>query len=258
MTVRAAETTTSAWIRRFHPAPAAAARLVCFPHAGGAASFYFPVSRALSPDVEVLALQYPGRQDRRTEPCVEDLGILADLITGELGTWCDKPLALFGHSMGATLAFEVARRLERDGVRPCALFASGRRAPSIHRDDRVHLSSDAELLAGMVRLGGTSAQLLEDPELVGAVLPATRADYKALETYRYVPGPALHCPLTVLTGDADDQVNLDEAAAWAEHSEGEFDLEVFPGGHFYLAAQAAAVIAVVRGRLATEVPGLAR
>lgn len=220
---------------------------------GGAASFYFPVSRALTPDVEVLALQYPGRQDRRTEPCVEDLGTLADLVTRELDTLHDKPLAFFGHSMGATLAFEVARRLRRDGVRLRALFASGRRAPSVHRDDRVHLSTDAELIADMVRLGGTDSRLLQDPELVRATLPATRGDYKAVETYRHVPGPPLDCPLTVLTGDSDPHVSLADAEAWAAHTEGEFDLKVFPGGHFFLAAQAAPVIAAVRGRLADVV-----
>ncbi|MGW0810819.1 thioesterase II family protein [Nonomuraea sp. NPDC002799] len=241
--------TAESWIRRFHPAPSARARLVTFPHAGGSASFYFPVSRAMSPAVDVLALQYPGRQDRRHEPCVEDLGVLADTIVSELGPWHDRPLALFGHSMGATLAFEVARRLERDGVGPVGLFVSGRRAPSRHRDDRVRLSTDAQLIAMMAKLGGTDPRVLSDPDIVRAMLPATRSDYTALETYRYAPGPPLSCPIVALTGDRDGQVSLEDAGAWRDHTGDAFTLKVFPGGHFYLASQATAVMAVIRDHL---------
>src|SRR5262249_29653456 len=102
---------TDLWVRRFHPAPSAGSRLVCLPHAGGSASYFLPISRGLSPQVEVLAVQYPGRQDRRAEPCIEDVGGLADQITASLQPWIDRPVALFGHSMGAILGFEVALRL---------------------------------------------------------------------------------------------------------------------------------------------------
>src|SRR5688572_26153562 len=96
--------TDDRWIRRFHPSPEAAARLVCFPHAGGAASFYFPMSEALSPAVEVLAVQYPGRQDRLAEAPLADINALADHITSGLSHLDDRPLALFGHSMGSLVA----------------------------------------------------------------------------------------------------------------------------------------------------------
>src|SRR5947207_7750544 len=97
------------WIRRFHPAPPGTPRLVCLPHAGGSASFYFPVSRALSPAVDVLAVQYPGRQDRRHERCVDNIPELAAQVLAVLRPWLTGPTALFGHSMGASLAFELAR-----------------------------------------------------------------------------------------------------------------------------------------------------
>lgn len=113
------------WIRRYHPAPEAAERLVCFPHAGGSASFYLPVSTALSPAVDVLGVQYPGRQDRRHEPGVTSVADLADSITRALADWGDRPLTFFGHSMGAVVAFEVARRMEGAGGGPVRLFASG-------------------------------------------------------------------------------------------------------------------------------------
>ncbi|GAA3291311.1 hypothetical protein GCM10020295_07820 [Streptomyces cinereospinus] len=107
---------TGEWIRRFHPAPQAAAQLVCLAHAGGAASYFFPVSKALSPAVDVLAVQYPGRQERRRETPFENAELLADAVAEQLADVTGRPLALFGHSLGATVAFEVARRLEAAGI----------------------------------------------------------------------------------------------------------------------------------------------
>ncbi|BFO16870.1 hypothetical protein SHKM778_32580 [Streptomyces sp. KM77-8] len=102
---------------------------MCLPHAGGSASYFFPVSRRLSSVADVLVVQYPGRQDRRREPCLGSVADLADALAGELLPLRGGPLVLFGHSLGATVAFEVARRLEAEGAPPLALFASGRRAP---------------------------------------------------------------------------------------------------------------------------------
>ena len=130
------------WLRRFHPAADAPVRLVCFPHAGGSASFYFPGSAALADGCDVSALQYPGRQDRRHEPNVDDIGVLADRIAPVLEPLFDRPVVFFGHSMGAVLAFEVARRLEARGHEPALLFASGRRAPSTVREENVHQRDD--------------------------------------------------------------------------------------------------------------------
>ncbi|GAA1394190.1 alpha/beta fold hydrolase [Kitasatospora putterlickiae] len=238
----------SAWLRRFHPAEQARVRLVCLPHAGGSASYFFPLSRCLAPEAEVLAVQYPGRQDRHTEPLFTDLAEPADRIAEALKVWDDLPLALFGHSMGATIGFEVARRLEASGTVPVALFASGRRAPSRVRDEGIHRRPDQEFLAEMVSLGGASEVLLKEPELLRLYLPVVRGDYRAAETYRYQEGPALTCPVFGLTGDRDQQAEIENVAAWAEHTTGAFGLEVFPGGHFYL-NDAPAVTDLVRERL---------
>ncbi|MEV6105519.1 alpha/beta fold hydrolase [Streptomyces sp. NPDC051940] len=248
-----ARTTAGAWIRRFHPADDAAARLVCFPHAGGSASYYFPVSRALSPGLDVVTVQYPGRQDRRHEPCLDDARLLADRTAEELRPWCDRPVALFGHSLGATVAFEVALRLRERGVTPLVLFASGRRAPSRHRaNERVHLAGDDHLIATIKRMSGTDPTVLGDDELLRAVLPAIRADYKAAETYRYEPGPALDCPLVVVNGDSDPEVTPGEARSWSEHTAAECVFHWFTGGHFYLNDHAADVIALIRDRVLRE------
>ncbi|MFD7028393.1 thioesterase II family protein [Streptomyces sp. NPDC059917] len=235
-------------IRRFHPSEAGV-RLVCFPHAGGAASYFYQVSRQLSAVADVLAVQYPGRQERRKEPFVPGVTELADVLVEELREWADRPLALFGHSMGALVAYEVARRLEEEGIKPVALFASGRGAPSLSRDDGVHLRSDEGLLDKVRELGGTTGSLLEDPDVVEMLIPAIRNDYRAVETYRHTPGPPLACPLVVFTGDADPQVTVAGAQAWDAFSTGDFELNVYSGGHFFLDAHAARVLGRIRTRL---------
>jgi surfactin synthase thioesterase subunit len=245
--------TDDLWVRRYHPSPQARVRLVCLPHAGGSASFFLPMSKALSPAVDVLCVQYPGRQDRRNEPCVQNLEDLAEQVTRVLLPWLGMPLALFGHSMGATLAFEIARRIERDhATSPVHLFASGRRSPSRRRNERVHLADDRALLAELRSLSGTDALVFGDEEVLRMVLPAIRGDYRAAETYSYQPGPRLSCPITVLVGDADTKVTAEEALAWREHTDGEFDCRTFDGGHFYLTGHQEEILRLVTERLLTS------
>ncbi|MFJ8017277.1 thioesterase II family protein [Streptomyces sp. NPDC096339] len=245
--------TDDLWIRNFHPAPEAPTRLVCLPHAGGSASFYFPVSRALTPDIEVLAVQYPGRQDRRSEPVITEVGVLADHIVEQLvATGDDRPLALFGHSMGALVAFETARRLQARGTSPSALVVSGRRAPHLQREAGIHKRSDDGLVAELKALSGTDADLLGDEEILRMILPAIRGDYQAVETYRMAPGPALTCPVLALVGDSDPRVDVEGVHGWAEHTDAEFALEVLPGGHFYLVHEQEAVLSAIRTRLTTR------
>jgi surfactin synthase thioesterase subunit len=246
--------TESPWVRRFHSHQDTAASLVCLPHAGGSASFYVPMSASLAPAVGVLAIQYPGRQDRRTEPAITDLRELAARIHAALRPLPEQPVALFGHSMGATIAFELARLLERDGATVSRLFVSGRCAPSRHRDESIHRRSDAGLVAELRRLAGTDSQFLDDEDMLAMILPALRSDYQALETYRYRPGPMLACPISVFVGDCDPRVTVDEARVWQEHTEAEFDLTVFAGGHFYLSENWSAIVDAVTDRLGTALP----
>ncbi|WP_240121085.1 MULTISPECIES: thioesterase II family protein [unclassified Streptomyces] len=246
----------SPWLRRFTTVPGGAAPLVCFPHAGGAATSFRPLSQALAPDVEVLAVQYPGRQDRRQERSLESIAELADAVVEALGPELPADCAFFGHSLGAVLAFEVARRYERQpgAAGPVRIFASARRAPSVDRDDRVHLRDDAGIIAEMQRLSGTDQEILADPELMALVLPTLRADYKAIESYRPAQDARVRCPITALVGDEDPVTTVHDAAAWHAHSAAGATVRVLPGGHFYLDPQIDAVAREVRTALGTH-PG---
>ncbi|MGW0395932.1 thioesterase II family protein [Streptomyces sp. NPDC003042] len=240
----AKDTRTSPWIRRFHPAPRqeAAPTLVVLPHAGGNASFYFPLSRDLAPHAEVLTVQYPGRQERLDEPAADSVAALVDGVRRALEPWRERPLVLFGHSMGAVLAFELARRLERAGEGPRGLVLSGRRSPLTHREENVHTRGDDALIAQVSALSGTDEGLLANPDFRELILPSLRGDYKAVETYRYEPGPLLATPLSVLIGESDPRVNRAEATGWRDLTEAPFTFRAFPGGHFYLTDHHEAVV----------------
>jgi surfactin synthase thioesterase subunit len=242
------------WLRVFTPAPQRPIRLVCLAHAGGSASGWFGFSAAvdaLGPGAEVaevVAVQYPGRQDRWRDRPETNLLDLADGVADAVLDGLTGPIALFGHSTGAAVAFEVARRMERVGRAPVRLFASGCRAPSLERSTGVHELDDDGLVEELVRLGGTDPRLLADREMLGLMLPAVRADYTAIETYRAAEDARVACPITVLVGDDDPNTTLDQARSWARHTTADCELRVYPGGHFYLFDQIP--------RLAEEITGM--
>ncbi|QGV78481.1 thioesterase II family protein [Streptomyces ficellus] len=235
------------WIRQFVPAPTGATPLVCFPHAGGSASYFRPLSQSLKNRARVLAVQYPGRQDRISHPFLTTISEFADAAYTALEPLLKEPVAFFGHSMGAAIAFEVTNRMrERLGTAPSTLFVSGRRAPSRDRESRIHLLDDQGLVEVLRSQSGTDARILEDRDVLRMILPPLRADYTAIETYRYDPArPKLDCPVVALAGVDDETLTAEEAGAWAEHTTGPFTLETFTGGHFYLAEHIDEVAGVV-------------
>jgi pyochelin biosynthesis protein PchC len=222
------------WLRR-HPARPGAPRLVCLPHAGGGASSYQGWARELAPRVEVLAVRYPGREDRFEEPSASSLEALADEIAAALPVSREQPLVLFGHSMGATVAFEVARRIERACPGGLArLCVSGRPAPHASPSSAVHLLSDDAFVEDLRSLEGTSSNILDSADFRSLFLPSIRADYRLIESYRPAPGARISAPVTAYCGTEDPHVRPGEMLRWEEVTEGTFTSRVFTGGHFYL------------------------
>lgn len=238
---------------RFHPRPDSAIRLVCFPHAGGSAGTFHPLSARFSAAADVICLQYPGRHERDHEPCVTDAGILADRLADELGPLPDRPTLFYGHGLGGILAFETAHRLERAGLPSASLLmVSGRRAPSTHRHETVHRRDDEGVIAELQRLRDAQLDLL-DHELLRMAMPWIRGDYTAMESYAG-SSAALGCPIVALTGDRDPLTTIEETDGWARHTVLGFRRVALPGGHFFMAAGAE----VVQDEIARELAWLAR
>ncbi|WP_316522803.1 thioesterase II family protein [Kitasatospora brasiliensis] len=241
---------TARWFRTYAARPQARVRLVCFPHAGGSAAAFRELSGRLPASVELTAVQYPGRQDRYGEPPAPDMDTLATTIAAAVEPLLDRPVAFFGHSLGATVAFETARRLSsrhRPALRH--LFASARRAPAVPNQGPDIGRDDASVLAYVRGLGGTGAALLEDEDLREMALPVLRADFRLVDTYRYSPGAPLLCPITAVVGAEDDACRPDHARRWAECTAAGFDLRVLPGGHFYPETHPAELTELLTGTL---------
>lgn len=218
-------------------------RLVCFPHAGAPGTFFSSWAQTLPAHVELVTVRYAPR---RPEELLTDL---AARVARELTGLPRRPSALFGHSMGAVMAYETARSWERTGRTPLPLVVSGAPSPGDHRPGDLHLRDEAELVVVLRRLGGTAAEILDDPELRAVWLPDIRRDFRLLDTYRYVEGPPLGSPVTALTGRGDPEAPLDSVRRWRSHTGSSFELRTFPGGHFYLVEEKAGVIDEVLRRL---------
>jgi medium-chain acyl-[acyl-carrier-protein] hydrolase len=241
---------------RFHipiPRSDAAARLICFPHAGGAASAYLPWARALvDRPIEIAAAQLPGRGDDGERPGA-DLDRIVDGLANAIASLSDRPYALFGHSLGGLLAFELARRLrDQRNAGPAHLFVSGAFAPQIPANSaplRFIDGDTAFLEAVAAKYGGVPKIVLEQADLRSALVPALRADLALTETYTYRAAPRLTCPITAYAGASDPIVSEEGLAGWRDQTTGEFALRLFPGHHFYLNRQREALIADITRRL---------
>jgi surfactin synthase thioesterase subunit len=238
------------WLLRFRSPQRATVTLLCFPHAGGGATSFRSWADLVPPGVQVVAVQYPGRQNRFGEPCIDQMAPLVDGIVAAVHRGLDGPVALFGHSMGAVVAFEAARRLRTsDTVRVVRLFASAGPAPSARRSQGVHLRDDEGLVAYIRELGGPGADVLKHEEMREIALPMVRSDIRLIETYRFEPGAALDCPVTAIAGDRDHTFSVVDARRWAMHTVGGLDVHSLPGDHFYLDAVPRQVVALVLDRL---------
>ncbi|SDH41624.1 thioesterase II family protein [Pseudonocardia oroxyli] len=235
------------WLVPVRGVDADAPLLLCFPHAGGTAAYFHRWSAALVPEVAALPVRYPGRFDRRAEPAPRDLSSLVDAVVDAVAPLTgSRRTVLFGHSMGAVVAYEVARVLQARGTPPDALVVSGRRPPQLSPAERLPVDDEA-VLADVRRLGGRGTALLEDPEIRAAFLPVIRGDYELLDRHRHLPAPALDVPVTAIVGDDDPRVTPAEAQGWAELTTGSFRLLTRPGGHFYLDDDTSFLFELFRG-----------
>lgn len=240
------------WTTSFHEKAECRFRLVCFPHAGGSAGAFFAFSAAAPAAVEVVAVQYPGRQWRRSEPAVTDIHELARGVADVvLSVDDDLPVAFLGHSMGALVAFETVRLVEAEQPKKAAhLFVAGSNAPSSPRAEarRKHWS-DEEMQGELRRLGGTGELVFADEEALRMHLSVLRDDYLALASYVCGPEVGVGVPIAVLVGAQDPTTSIAAAEKWRDHTEVDSSLRVFPGGHFFLTEQAREVLDVVVGCL---------
>ena len=231
---------TGRWLLPEPPADAAL-RLFCFSHAGAGASVYRPwVAELAASGVAVCPVQLPGRENRFGEQPFRTLPTLMAALTDALAGYASVPFALFGHSFGALLAYELVRTWRREaGPTPEHLFVSGRIAPHL-RDprDRLHVLPDRELLGHLRSLGGMPAAVLDNAELMTLQLPLLRADLTVNETYvheaRHAAAPRLSVPISAFGGSEDTKVDAEELRAWGAHTSGTFVARFLLGGHFYL------------------------
>ena len=213
-------------------------RLFCLPFAGGGAALYRSWMQRLAPDIDVVPIELPGRGTRLAEPPTSDMKLLADALVRAMEPLFDVPVALFGHSMGARIAFELAHRF--DG-RIVHLFASASLTPGTmpryaggpDRRPTVQLD-DAEFKQRLISIGGTPAEILADDEMMARVLPLVRADFTLLEGHRPAPDTRVTCPITLFLGDRDPGVPPAEAAHWRDLTRAAFRSIEFSAGHFYL------------------------
>jgi medium-chain acyl-[acyl-carrier-protein] hydrolase len=216
--------------------PAARIRLFCFPYAGGSALIFRNWINFFDSQVEVYPVQFPGRGQRIRETPFTGMGTLLDALRDAIFGYLDKPFIFFGHSMGATISFELAHKLSRERGRDVAhLIVSGRKAPQI--PDRHPLTFDLpepEFVKELRRLKGTPPEALKNQELLTLLLPLIRSDFELIQTYRYMPKSPLSCGITAMGGADDDDVSCEDIQAWQEQAGGSFSLRMFSGDHFYL------------------------
>lgn len=216
--------------------PDAALRLFCLPYAGGSSTIFYRWSEYVSPAIEVCSVQLPGREGRLTMPPYTSMRPLVQAVRNTLLPFMDRPYLLFGHSLGALIAFELARDLRACGApRPLSLLVSAASAPHVARaSDRLHTLPDGELIRQLSLLQGTRQEILQHPEIMQLLLPTIRADLQVFETYTYKAGPPLSCPLAVFGGINDERVSHSDLENWRRHTSTAFSLAMFPGDHFFI------------------------
>ncbi|MEM7254213.1 MAG: thioesterase domain-containing protein [Pseudomonadota bacterium] len=231
----------------------ARSRLFCFPYAGGAASVFRPWAKWLCSDIELCIIQYPGREDRFGESLHEHVQTLLPPLAEAIGDRFDRPYGLFGHSMGAGIAYHLTRLAARNGWRmPERLFVSGARAPHRHRPPIVTDLDDDAFVRHVRERGGTPESVLNNVELMALLLPRLRADFRLAESLALTEPDPIECPITVLAGEADVEVSQASARAWDACTTADLDWRGYSGDHFFLHEHAESIVADINRLLWSE------
>jgi medium-chain acyl-[acyl-carrier-protein] hydrolase len=228
--------TTDAWFQFGTTDEQIELKMFCFPYAGGTALVFKKWADFLPPAVQVISVELPGRGARLKEPPFVSLPTLIDELEDVIWPLLDKPFVFFGHSMGAIIAFELARCLRRKhGREPQTLFIAGRRAAQIARSEQVtyNLPRD-EFIEELIKLDGTPKEVIEHAELMELMIPLLRADFQLVQTYEYVPDTPLRCPIITYGGLQDYETPRDLLLPWKEQTSSRFALHMLPGDHFFI------------------------
>lgn len=234
------------WVVRLRPDPGAELRLFCFAYAGGGASVFRAWPDGLPREVEVCAVQLPGHESRIGEAPHRRLGPLVSALAEAIEPHLDRPFAFFGHSMGALVAFELARELRRTSrPQPASLLLAAFRAPQLPNPNiSIHHLPD-EMFTVVLRAEGVSEEVLRNSELMAALLPTLRADFELCDTYRYTSQAPLGCPLSIFGGLADVRVDAGDLDGWRLHTTGPSRVAMLPGSHFFLHSAQDALLAEI-------------
>ena len=226
----------SKWIYRPRPNSQARLRLICFPYAGGGASIFRTWPAHLPRNVDVWAVRLPGRENRLAETPHSRITPLIENLTALLRPHLTVPYALFGHSLGALVSFELTRRVRQEKLAvPVHLFVSGRQAPQIPESDpSIHHLPETEFVQQVKHYNGIPQAVFQEPELLQLMVPVLRADFAVNETYHYIPRDPLSCPISAFGGEHDATVPIDGLKAWQVQTTHRFKTRFYSGDHFFL------------------------
>jgi medium-chain acyl-[acyl-carrier-protein] hydrolase len=234
-TLRSDAPSEEGWIVRYRPNEQANLRLFCFPYAGGAASMFRQWSEGLPAKVEVCGIQLPGREYRISEPAYKRMPPLVEALTRAIVPYLDRPFAFYGHSMGALICFALARHLRKTQKKsPARLYLAAYRAAHLKNPNIKIYHLPTEVFKVVLRADGIPEMILQNEELMQAIMPTLRADFELCDTYEYQDEAPLECPLVVYGGLEDIRVGASDLEVWRMHTGATFRLSMFPGSHFFL------------------------
>lgn len=235
------------WYRIFKPNPKAKIRLFCFHHSGGAASSYYRWIEHISPSIELIAIQLPGREDRFSEPLINKLeDIIAPLIEG-FHTYKEKPFFAFGHSLGALVSFEFLSAIRKYySILPHYLVVSAARAPHLtYKRPALSQLDNESLIKKIKSYNGIDDSIINNNDLLSLFLPIIRSDFKLLDNYQYKSTNPLLCDILALAGLDDQTVNCEDIRAWSLYTKNNFNYLSFPGEHFFLRKHQPKIIQII-------------